>query len=84
MKPKVVELFTRSILQSEAAMKTIGILSAWAALVCVIVYCVFSPENGVMFQNPMAAMSLGVIGLGLCMESKKTLSPVRVRSGNVK
>lgn len=59
-------------------MKSIAILTAWSALVSVILYCVFSPEHAVMSQSPMAAMSLGVIGLGLCMESKKHLAPVHV------
>lgn len=61
-------------------MKTFAIISAWAALASVILYCVFSPQDGVMFQGPMAALSLGVIGLGLCKESHKQLAVVRVKS----
>ncbi len=52
-------------------MKSFGILLAWAALCGVIVYGVMSPEHGLMFQNPLAAMSLGMVGLGLCLESRK-------------
>lgn len=54
-------------------MKRIGILLAWAALVGVVVYGVMSPEHGLMFKNPLAAMSLGMVGLGLCMESIKQI-----------
>lgn len=61
-------------------MKSFAILTAWTLLVGVIIHSVFSPQNGVMFQSPLAALSLGIIGLGLCMESKKQLVAVRVRS----
>jgi hypothetical protein len=61
------------IFSSEAVMKLFGILLAWCALSAVIIYGVMSPEHGLMFKNPLAAMSLGLIGLGLCMESHKQL-----------
>jgi hypothetical protein len=61
-------------------MKTIAILTAWAVLAAVILFAVLVPVNAVMFQNPLAALSLGVIGLGLCMESKKHLAPAEAKA----
>ena len=44
--------------------------AAWAFFVCVILYAVLSPDGGVVHQNPMTAMGLGLIGLGLIKRAR--------------
>ena len=39
-----------------------------------IIYAVVSPDMGVVYQNPTATLGIGLVGLGLCMESRKQQS----------
>ncbi len=48
---------------------------AWAVASLTIVYAAFNPESGVAYQSPGAALSIGLIGLGLCLEGRKRLGP---------
>jgi hypothetical protein len=52
-------------------MKTIVNLIVWTIVATVIVYAAVSPENGVIFKSPGAALAVGVIGLGLCLDAKQ-------------
>jgi hypothetical protein len=52
-------------------MKTMMSLIAWTIAAVVIVYAAVAPDNGVIFQSPGAALAVGVIGLGLCLDAKQ-------------
>ena len=56
-------------------MKPILIIAAWAFVSLVIVYAAVNPNSGVIHMSPTAALGVGLIGLGLCMEARKRLNP---------
>lgn len=45
--------------------------TAWAAGIVVIVLAALSPDGGVMYHSPMAAASMGLIGLGLIKRARE-------------
>jgi len=47
-------------------MKSMFTLIAWIAPMLLIAWVAFSPETGLVFQSPTAALGVGLIGLGLC------------------
>ena len=47
-------------------MKSIAIIIAWAIAAAVILYAAVNPHNGIVWQSPMSALGVGLIGLGLC------------------
>ena len=51
-------------------MKTCVQFAVWAFFVCVIVYAALSPDGGAVYQNPMTAVGLGLIGLGLIKQAR--------------
>lgn len=55
-------------------MKQILQLVAWSTISLLIVYAAFNPVNGVAYQGPMAAIGIGMIGAGLCIEGRKRMS----------
>lgn len=57
-------------------MKSALTLIAWAFVATVILFAAVNPNGGVAFQSPMAAIGLGMIGLGICMETRKKLLPL--------
>lgn len=56
-------------------MKPILTIAAWTFISLVIVYAAVNPDSGVIHMSPTAALGVGLIGLGLCMEAKKRLTP---------
>jgi hypothetical protein len=52
-------------------MKTMAKLTAWAFVGTVILYASLNPDGGVLFQGPMAALGLGLVGLGILLETKQ-------------
>ena len=56
-------------------MKPILTIVAWTFISLVIVYLAVNPDSGVIYASPTAALGVGLIGLGLCMEAKKRLAP---------
>lgn len=47
-------------------MKAILSTLAATALIGVIVFAMVNPHGGVVYQSPLMALGLGLIGLGLC------------------
>jgi len=56
-------------------MKSFLATLALTALCAVVLISALHPERGVLFQSPGAALGLGLVGLGLCMEARKRLGP---------
>jgi hypothetical protein len=52
-------------------MKGIIRFSAWAFVAAAVLYLALNPQTGVIYQSPMSALGLGMIGLGICMEMRK-------------
>ncbi len=52
-------------------MKKLAIFTAWTFVAGVVLYTALSPAAGVIHQNPMAALGLGLIGFGLCKDARK-------------
>ena len=55
-------------------MKSILTVVALTFVSLVIVYLAVNPDSGVVHASPTAALGVGLIGLGLCMEARKRLS----------
>lgn len=51
---------------------------AWAFAVTVLVYAAVGPGMGVLYRNPLACLGVGLIGLGLCVDSRRKLAAERV------
>lgn len=58
-------------------MKTVLNRLAWGFAVTVVVYAAVGPGMGVLYGNPLACLGVGLIGLGLCMESRRKLIAVK-------
>lgn len=54
-------------------MKSILNSLAWGLAVAVVAYAAVGPGMGVLYGNPLACLGVGLIGLGLCMESRRKL-----------
>lgn len=54
-------------------MKSALNILAWSFAVTALVYCVVGPGGGVLYGNPLACVGVGLIGLGLCMDSRRRL-----------
>jgi hypothetical protein len=52
-------------------MKTYLSVLMWSISAGALVYAVASPGSGVAFRSPLAAICLGMIGLGVCLEARK-------------
>ena len=50
---------------------------AWSFAVSAVVYAAVGPGVGVLHQNPLACLGVGLIGLGLCMDRRRGLVPVK-------
>lgn len=59
-------------------MKSALNILAWSFAVTALVYCVVGPGGGVLYGNPLACVGVGLIGLGLCMDSRRRLIAQRV------
>ncbi len=59
-------------------MKSILNSLAWGFAVAVVVYAAVGPGMGVLYGNPLACLGVGLIGLGLCMESRRRLVLAKV------
>jgi len=55
-------------------MKNTAQFVAWTFVAGIIVFAALNPATGVIFQSPGAAVGLGLIGLGLCMEARKKMA----------
>ena len=53
------------------ATKITGLTFAALMVIATIIYAAVSPEMGIVYQNPAATLGIGLVGLGLCMESRK-------------
>jgi hypothetical protein len=51
-------------------MKSIVIIIAWAIATAVILYAAINPHNGIVWQSPMSAIGVGLIGLGRCKHAR--------------
>ncbi len=50
---------------------------AWSLAVSAVVYAAVGPGLGVLHRNPLACLGVGLIGLGLCMDRRRTLVAVK-------
>ena len=54
--------------------KTIVNMSAWTAALGVVIYIVVGHESAIFIANPLACLGTGMIGLGLCIHTRKKLA----------
>ena len=54
-------------------MKSALNILAWSFAVSVVVYAAVGTGAGVLYGNPLACVGVGLIGLGLCMDSRRRL-----------
>ncbi len=47
-------------------MKSFAIIACWAIAAGVILYAAINPHNGIVWQSPMSALGVVLIGAGLC------------------
>jgi hypothetical protein len=66
-----------------ATMKTMLNTMAWGFAVTVVVYAAVGPGMGVLYGNPLACLGVGLIGLGLCIESRRRLVAVKAEASAV-
>jgi len=52
-------------------MKAIAISVTWTCAAAAAIYMVVSPDGGIAYGNPLTAVSLGLIGLGLCLGARR-------------
>ncbi len=55
-------------------------MTAWSFAVFTVVYLAIGPGVGVLYGNPLACLGVGLIGLGLCMESRRKLVAVKAKA----
>lgn len=48
-------------------------LTAWLFVALVVLYASIHPEQGVLYHNPLACLGVGLIGLGWCVQARRTL-----------
>lgn len=46
-------------------MKSFFVAMAWLIPMAVILYAAVNPTNGIVYQSPLAAVGIGLIGLGM-------------------
>ncbi len=54
-------------------MKSALNILAWSFALAVVVYAAVGTGAGVLYGNPLACVGVGLIGLGLCMDSRRRL-----------
>jgi VIT1/CCC1 family predicted Fe2+/Mn2+ transporter len=54
-------------------MKSALNILAWSFAVTALVYCGVGMGGGVLYDNPLACLGVGMIGIGLCMEGRRKL-----------
>jgi len=62
-------------------MKPVFNLLAWSFALTALVYMAVGPGVGVLYHNPLACLGVGLIGLGLCMDSRRRLLAVKAAEG---
>ena len=48
-------------------------LVAWSFVLAVVVYACLHPDHGVLYDNPLACLGVGLVGLGMCVEARKRM-----------
>jgi hypothetical protein len=54
-------------------MKAFAHLLAWGFVVTVLIYAVVNPQSGLVYHSPGAMLSVGMIGLGLCIQARQKM-----------
>jgi len=49
--------------------------TAWGILITALLYTVVRPDYGILYQNTLNPLGLGLIGLGLCLHARKRAMP---------
>ena len=52
-------------------------VSCWAVIVASVLVLALHPDFGVIYDRPGVALSLGFIGLGMCMHAREQARKVR-------
>ena len=50
--------------------KPVVTFSAMIAAVAAVLFCLLSPDGGVVYQSPWIATAVALIGLGLCKQAR--------------
>ena len=51
---------------------------AWGFATAAVIYAAVGPGMGVLYDNPLATVGFGLIGLGLCKEGRRRLATAKV------
>lgn len=51
-------------------MKSLAVLVLWGAFSAGVLYALLAPDSGLLFSSPGAALGVGLIGAGLCLNSR--------------
>lgn len=58
----------------------LGMLTLWLAGALTVLVLTLHPRFGVLYQSPLTAIGLTLIGAGVCLEARKSLT--RVAAGS--
>ena len=58
-------------------MKAMLILALWTCSAVAATYMVAAPDGGIAYRHPMAAIGVGLFGLGLCQHARKAAPKAR-------
>ena len=53
-------------------MKSLLPIGACVVALVAVLYCLLSPDGGLMYQSPWMGLSIGLIGLGLYKHARET------------
>jgi hypothetical protein len=62
---------------SDSGVKVTVHIVAWAALLVAVVYFTVGARHALLFENPLAMVGIGLIGLGLCMDARRGRLPTQ-------
>lgn len=56
-------------------MKAMLTMTAWAFVLLVILFAAINPASGALYDNPLACLGVGLIGLGLMRQARQRAAP---------
>ncbi len=58
-------------------MKSTLNMLAWSFATAAVVYAAVGPGVGVLYHNPLACLGVALIGLGLCLQARRSITVQR-------